>query len=175
MWTSSVVLAGFMGGLAIGNGLAGPLGSRVGKPIHLYAVLELIIGVVGAGIVFLLPHVTPMLTPVFRMVIDQPAALNAARLGVAFPLLLMPSIAMGATLPLLVAAVVRRDTPFGHALGQLYGWNTLGAVAGSLVDFGVFNALMFATMAAAPKILTTAAAARPRMGRRPMRAPAVTG
>lgn len=133
IWTSSLVLAGFMGGLAIGNGLTGSLGSRVRKPVQLYAVLELIIGFTGAGIVFLLPHVIPLLTPVFRAVLDQAAVLNGVRLGVAFALLLIPSIAMGATLPFLVAVVVRRDARFGRALGQLYGWNTLGAVAGALI------------------------------------------
>jgi len=36
-------------------------------------------------------------------------------------------------LPLLVAALYRREGSFGRALGLLYGWNTLGAVAGALI------------------------------------------
>lgn len=63
------------------------------------------------------------------------------------------------------------------AIGARYAFLVVllpAAVAGSLVDFGVFNALMFAMMAAAPKILTGAAPARPHIIRRPRRAPAVT-
>jgi spermidine synthase len=39
---------------------------------------------------------------------------------------------MGATLPLLAAALTRAGRGFGAALGWAYGWNTLGAVAGAL-------------------------------------------
>ena len=37
---------------------------------------------------------------------------------------------MGATLPVVVEAVSGEARAFGHVLGHLYGWNTLGAVAG---------------------------------------------
>jgi predicted membrane-bound spermidine synthase len=37
---------------------------------------------------------------------------------------------MGATLPLLISALARGEASFGSALGYVYGWNTLGAVAG---------------------------------------------
>ena len=39
---------------------------------------------------------------------------------------------MGATLPVLVKALLARDPNFGSVLGRLYGWNTLGAVAGAV-------------------------------------------
>src|SRR5262249_45030078 len=39
----------------------------------------------------------------------------------------------GATLPVLVGALARTGDAFGRTFGWLYGWNTLGAVAGSLV------------------------------------------
>ncbi|HEX9710108.1 MAG TPA: fused MFS/spermidine synthase, partial [Candidatus Thermoplasmatota archaeon] len=47
--------------------------------------------------------------------------------------LLVPSTAMGLTLPLLARALVALDPNFGTVLGRLYGWNTLGAVAGALL------------------------------------------
>ena len=37
---------------------------------------------------------------------------------------------MGLTLPLLTRAVLRDEAGFGRVLGALYGWNTLGAMAG---------------------------------------------
>ncbi|MEO6601236.1 MAG: spermidine synthase, partial [Polyangiaceae bacterium] len=39
---------------------------------------------------------------------------------------------MGLTLPLLSKATTRSDANFGRVLGRLYGWNTLGGVAGAL-------------------------------------------
>jgi predicted membrane-bound spermidine synthase len=47
-------------------------------------------------------------------------------------MLVVPTTAMGATLPLLVKALRARDPSFGSVLGRLYGWNTLGAVVGSV-------------------------------------------
>ena len=49
VWASSLVLAGFMGGLGLGNGLAGRFGHRVRRRVRLYAGLELAIGATSAG------------------------------------------------------------------------------------------------------------------------------
>jgi spermidine synthase len=55
---------------------------------------------------------------------------GALRLVLSFVLLLLPSTAMGATLPLLTSALSAHDRSFGRLLGRLYAANTLGAVLG---------------------------------------------
>jgi len=132
VWASSVVLAGFMSGLSLGNGLAGHYGSRVARPLRLYALLELAIAVTGIALVYGIPRLTPLVVALLRPALDAPLAANAIRLAFALVLMLIPSTAMGATLPLLVAQLSRRDPHFGRALGSLYGWNTLGAVVGAV-------------------------------------------
>jgi len=47
VWASSLVMAGFMGGLAAGNALAARVGDRLAGPVRVYAVLELLIGALG--------------------------------------------------------------------------------------------------------------------------------
>lgn len=133
VWASSLVLSSFMAGLALGNGLIARLGARVRRPVRVYAWLEGVIAGSGVALVWLLPSLTAVLAPVLRPFADQPWLLNPLRLAIAFALLLVPATAMGATLPLLVKALRSRDPSFGSALGRLYGWNTLGAVAGALV------------------------------------------
>ncbi len=91
---------------------------------------------------YVLPHAGAWLAPVLRPWLDAGAALNALRFGIAFALLLIPSTAMGATLPLLVAALFERDGNVGRVLGRLYGWNTLGAVVGALAG----DALLIAAL-----------------------------
>ncbi|MEE2678980.1 MAG: spermidine synthase [Myxococcota bacterium] len=148
---ASLVLASFMAGLALGSGLVAAVGPRLKYPLRLYAALELLIAGGGVALVWVLPDLGVLLAPVERSLGEQPVALSALRFGLAFVLLLLPATAMGATLPLLVAALRARDASFGSALGALYGWNTLGAVVGALAvetvvvgALGVRGAAMFA-------------------------------
>jgi spermidine synthase len=134
VWTSTLVLAGFMGGLALGNAGIARWGHRVRRHVRLYAALEFAIGSGGLLLVHLLPALAPTLAPWLRPLEDLPWALAGLRMAVSFVLLLLPSTAMGATLPLLVGALYRRDPRFGAVLGRLYGWNTLGAVAGAIAS-----------------------------------------
>lgn len=132
LWASSLVLASFMGGLAIGNGVVGRWGERLRDPLRAYGLLELLIGVLGLGLVLLFPLLNALLAPVFRYLTAYPWAVNSIRFGLAFFLMLLPAAAMGATLPVLVRELCARRRAFGDSLGFLYGLNTLGAMAGAL-------------------------------------------
>jgi len=143
IWASSLVLSAFMAGLGLGNALAAAFGRRVANPVRAYAYAEAAIALTGVGLVYLFPVVGVVLAPLFRPLLDQPWLLNPLRLLVAFVLLLVPSTAMGITLPLLITALADRsgipsrhgpkdEGGFGRVLGWLYGWNTLGAVIGVL-------------------------------------------
>jgi len=132
IWSASLVLAAFMGGLTLGNGLVARFYSRVKHPIKLYALLELAIGVGSFLVVLALPRLSAALGPLFASVADTPWLLNTVRLGSAFVLLVLPTTAMGATLPLLTEALSRSSPRFGATVGKLYGWNTLGAMLGAI-------------------------------------------
>src|SRR5512141_273659 len=130
VWASALVTASFMAGLAIGNAAVARWGRRVLRPLLAYAALEVIVGATGVCLVLLFPLVGHALAPFMGSL--GGAALNALRVAVSFALLLVPSCAMGATLPLLAGALSAHDPNFGRVLGRLYGWNTLGAVLGTL-------------------------------------------
>ena len=167
VWASSLVLAGFMGGLALGNGLVGRFGQRIRRPVRLYAVLEGAVALCGVALVHLLPQLVVVLAPLLRPFAEQPWILNPLRLAAAFALLLAPSTAMGATLPLLVAALYRRTPHFGRVLGLLYGWNTAGAVLGAVAGeaflvglFGIRGTALVAAGGNAAALLLALGAAR---------------
>ncbi len=130
VWSASLVLAAFMAGLTLGNGLIARLHYRITQPTRLYALLEIAIGIGGFGVVLVLPRMTEALAPLFTAMADTPWLLNATRLGIAFAVLVVPTTAMGATLPVLTEALSRSNPNFGANLGRLYGWNTLGAMLG---------------------------------------------
>ena len=142
LWAASIVLSSFMGGLAVGSAAAGRYGHRISKPLHTYAALEILVAVSGIALTYALPGLTYLFVPIAQAIQDNPVLVNVIRLAVAFAALLIPASAMGATLPVLVAGLCRESADsarmksalFGRTLGRLYGWNTLGAVAG--VVFG---------------------------------------
>jgi len=132
VWASSLVLSSFMGGLALGNALSGRYGFRIRRPVRWYARIEVLVGVVGCGLVLLFPAFPRLFAPLFQPFLETPAILNPLRLGLAFVLLMIPTTAMGATLPIMVKALHDDRLDFGNVLGQLYGWNTIGAMVGAL-------------------------------------------
>jgi predicted membrane-bound spermidine synthase len=129
---SSLVLGGFMAGLALGSGIALRLGDDVRWPVRAFVALEAAVAVSGIGLVHGLPALTSTLAPVLAPLADTPALVGSLRFGLAFALLVVPTTAMGLTLPLLVRALTGPGLAYGPSLGRLYGWNTLGAVAGVL-------------------------------------------
>ena len=131
VWASSIVLGSLMAGLALGNLAAARWGARVRRPVRSYGWLEIVCGIGGIALVLLFPVLGRAAAPLLGPLADRPLLTNLCRLAIAFGLLLVPTTAMGATLPLLVRTLSRR-AGFGPALGRLYGWNTLGAVAGAL-------------------------------------------
>jgi spermidine synthase len=163
VWASSLVMAGFMGGLAVGNALAARVGDRLAGPVRVYAVLEVLIAVTGVGLVMLLPQLTALLAPLLGVLHDAPWLLNPLRLVFAFALLLVPASAMGMTLPILTRALTRADDGFGHVLGRLYAWNTAGAVLGTLLAetilIGALGIRSTAYAAGALNLVAAAAAA----------------
>jgi spermidine synthase len=129
-WAITAVLASFMAGLAIGNLLA--LRRSVWS-LSTYAVLEGVILVSGLSALLLLPGLGRLLAPIFAATADHAALLNLLRFGISFALLVVPSTAMGMTLPALSQALGGEHGSFRSILGRLYGLNTLGAVAGVLL------------------------------------------
>lgn len=132
VWSTSIVLSSFMGGLALGNALMARYGHRVVRFLLTYAVLEIVVASTGVAVAHALPQVEPLVAALVRPNVDVPWIVNGIRLTISFVMLLVPTTAMGATLPVLVGALCRWRTGFGRALGRLYGWNTLGAVSGVL-------------------------------------------
>ena len=133
VWAASLILSSFMTGVALGNAMAASSRIRRWRPLHLYALLEVLVAVFGCTIVFGLPVLGELLRPVWQLLWNYQPALLGLRFVVFFMILLVPTTAMGLTLPVLMEDPMLRGTNFGRAIGFLYGSNTLGAVVGAVV------------------------------------------
>ncbi|PYL82011.1 MAG: spermidine synthase [Verrucomicrobia bacterium] len=138
VWAAALILSSFMAGLALGNAIAASSRFRRWRPLHLYAVLELAVAFFGCTIVFGLPLLGELMRPVWQMLWNYQPTLIGLRFVLSFLILLIPTTAMGLTLPVLVEDPILRRANFGRAIGFLYGSNTLGAVAGAVVGEAYF-------------------------------------
>lgn len=114
----TIVVAAFMLGLGLGSFAGGAASNRPGRDLLLwFAGIELTIGGFGA-ISLQLFHAVGAFTA------GQGGGVTFAS---TFLLVLVPTMFMGATLPLLVAHGVRHTGNVGRSVGMLYFTNTLGS------------------------------------------------
>lgn len=116
----AIVLAIFMGGMGLGAWLAGPLARRTGTPLRLFCLLELSLAAWAA------------LSP-FALELVEPASGAGTRALLAAGLLLAPTVAMGATFPLMGRLTIANRATTGRETAAFYGANTLGAACGALL------------------------------------------
>jgi len=127
----SIVLSAFMAGLALGGVAGGRIAERVRRPLRSYALLEAGVALAALVLPFLLDLVQRVYVAAAMRSEEVTTSINVMRAGLAFFVLVLPTLFMGATLPVLVRAVVRRFAEFDARLAWLYGLNTAGAVLGA--------------------------------------------
>lgn len=125
----TIIVSVFMLGIGFGGMLGGWVADKApGKRIQFYAVAELAIALYGLSSLALLDWVG-----------DWVAATGGAIFwsGMAsFMFLIVPTMLMGITLPLLTMAFNEWKKSIGVSVGKLYFFNTLGACTGAgLVPF----------------------------------------
>jgi spermidine synthase len=128
----AIVLASFMGGLALGAYLFGGLADRVKSPLRLYGLLELGVGVYA----LLFPAILGLSGALYlKMAAPMSEGVRVVpKLVLASLSLLPPTLLMGGTLPALARHFTESLSGMQKELSRLYAVNSLGA------SFGVFLA-----------------------------------
>jgi len=128
----SAVLAAFMAGLAAGAHFGGRRAARLRRPLVGYGVLEIGVGVICA----ITPATFGLLTNAYvaaaRAAPGSLALITIVRAGLAGVVVFLPTIAMGATLPILSRQIAGAEGG-ERRLPVLYALNTAGGAVGSIV------------------------------------------
>ena len=127
----ATVLAVFFLGLAVGSALAGRLSASLQRPLRIYGIVELVIAVLGLASNSLLDVADDGYGMLYRWADGSAPWIALARLVLVAAVILVPTVLMGTTVPLLAKAIIRRHRSLGFAAGGLYGINALGAAAGA--------------------------------------------
>lgn len=133
VYAASTVLASFMAGLALGTVLAGRLTRRVQNPLAWFGAAEIGIGLTALATPAALDLVSVAWLAIQAWIPQQFWALTLARFVCSSAVLLVPTMLMGSTLPLVVQSSLARGALVGPRVGVLYACNTAGAITGALL------------------------------------------
>lgn len=128
----STVLAAFMGGLALGSALGGRLGSRIKRPVRVYGLLEIGIALYAILVPFLFRVIDNLYAVIWQNFHPGFFTFSLWRFLLSCVLLLLPTALMGATLPVLSAALLRAESAGTATITKLYTRNLAGAICGCL-------------------------------------------
>jgi len=148
----STVLASFMGGLALGSAWAGRLAAQLKRPLRTYGLIEIGIAVYALIVPTLFRAVDGLYALMWAQLHPHFYLFNIWRFLLSGSTLLIPTMLMGATLPVL-AAVVRRSKSQTTSVTRYYTLNLFGAIFGTvaagfwlLPTYGLRNTIYFAAV-----------------------------
>jgi spermidine synthase len=149
----SAVLAAFMGGLALGSAWAGKLASKIKRPLRAYGLIEIGIAVYAIAVPVLFGLIDYLYAFIWEQFHPGFYAFSLWRFVLSCLVLLVPTTLMGATLPILSAALLRSPDFKATAVTRLYTCNLVGAIVGTVVA----GFLLLPTLGVRLTILTAAA------------------
>jgi spermidine synthase/MFS family permease len=151
-YAQMIVLSTFLGGLAWGNYFFGKRADSFANPVMWYGFLELLIGIYCIAY----PLLNSFWGDTFHSfaisfdIYDNKFLFNLLRFGLSAILLIIPTFAMGGTLPILSKHFVREIKDSRKEMAILYFLNSFGAVGGVFLagfilikSIGLENSLYF--------------------------------
>jgi spermidine synthase len=129
---TTIVSAIFMTGLGFGSLYFGRKVDRTLRPPRLFSVLQFSMGAfaIVAFIVF-------QKLPDIQRTLYRALPINALPLLIIIFItslfMIIPTLFMGGTLPILSKALVQNERRIGQSIGFIYGFNTMGSIIGALI------------------------------------------
>ncbi|MBR9979453.1 MAG: fused MFS/spermidine synthase, partial [Desulfatitalea sp.] len=151
----SAILTVFMGGLGLGSYIASRQVDRFQglQLVRVYGLLELTIGLYALFVPLLLMLSKGLYGLLYNNLYEYTLLYNLFLFVGAALVLGLPTVCMGATLPILCKFYVGSLSHLGAHAGRLYGLNTLGAALGALLCgfwmihvFGVWGTMLTAVV-----------------------------
>jgi spermidine synthase len=127
---TAVILASFMGGLALGSVYFGRLADKIKSHLQMYAFLEIGIGLFAIFFPYCVGLIKSLYVVLFQHFQHYPALFNLSKFVISCLVLLLPTFLMGGTLPLIIKFLTKNFRNFGWSSGKIYGINTLGGAIG---------------------------------------------
>lgn len=132
-YAQTLVLAIFMGGMALGSWLVSHFGMGWRRLVWLYAIIELMIGLAGLAFHSVFLGYTQLSQEWVYPNLESAVLITAWQWGTAALLIIPQTVLLGMTFPLMSSGYLRiAPKADGEILGGLYFSNSLGAALGAL-------------------------------------------
>ena len=148
-YTLATIYSAFMLGLGFGSAIMSRFIKRIKNELFAYSLVEILIGIYGISFLLL---IYPLLD-IYKIIgafHNNLGIFYAMNYMLIFAFILIPTLLMGSTWPLLAKAYVKKT---GKHVGELYSANNAGAIIGSfaagfiLIPFlGIKNTIAIASL-----------------------------
>lgn len=152
-YAHSLVLATFMGGLALGSYLLGRSADKIKDKLSFYAWIQIGIAVFCIFTPYLFAASKSIYIGAAKNLSLGPAGITIIKFLIGAAIMLPPTILMGGTLPILSKFMIQSLFKRGKTVARLYCINSLGAVLGTLLagfyliyHFGLRHAITVAAV-----------------------------
>ena len=134
-YAQSLVLAVFMGGMALGAWLCSRVSGRIAHPLRAYALIEALVGLLALVFHETFVALTDWAFSGLLPALGSEWPVLGAKIALAALLIVPQSVLLGMTFPLMSAGLARaHPARAGESVAMLYFCNSLGAVIGILAS-----------------------------------------
>ncbi|MFQ5441951.1 MAG: fused MFS/spermidine synthase [Thermodesulfobacteriota bacterium] len=133
VYAFTVMLATFLAGIGLGSILFASLVDRLKRPLVWFGILEAVIGFTSLFSIFIykeLPFIFYNLKAAFA---QKFLFFHILQFALCATIMLIPTLSMGAIFPLVGRIYTKELKTVGRNIGELYFFNTAGAIFGSFV------------------------------------------
>jgi len=172
-YSFTVVLFTFIIGLALGSIVFGRLSDRVGQPLQLLILTQILAALGILAVSQILGHAQLYFSALLYRFQDNFFHAEWSKAASLFLFMVMPTLCLGAAFPVGVKILCLRSEKVGRAAGALYTFNTVGALFGALAA-GFLMVPLFgksSSLALLVSVQLAGAAAVVILGRRRMKYP----
>jgi spermidine synthase len=130
-YSFTIVLVTFIAGLALGSMLFGWLADRIRRPVMLLIFTQFAAALLALGLSQVLGNSQFFFAKLIYHFQNRFALLSVLKALILFAFMLLPTLCLGATFPLVSKLLTESLSKVGRSIGFAYSINTIGAVLGS--------------------------------------------
>jgi len=132
IYTTSIIFAAFMAGLALGAHWGGVRLANTPDPVKVFAGLQLGTGAFGIITFYVINRLQVIYGTVFKLLGHNFQLFTVAQMALVFLVMLAPTTLMGAAFPVITKGWSLRVKEVGRSAGDVYSMNTWGSAFGAL-------------------------------------------